>query len=384
MRLPLLLLALVLLAGCSDLDTSYASTEGKSINGCSGLLAALEQRTTLRRAWQLSPRLDEGPEILVHLSPSLGMPDTPAITWLRTWLEAEDGRTCVLILRDGNLSPWLLGRWASEAESESYRVGGPAGEALQILAERCRARANAEIETPWPANGGDSSLFRVESAARQHPVGLSLGKSPLPVPASMTAGSRLAARDGTAVISARMPDGTAVPWMLSVPVGDSRLLVVANATPLLDGALPDKAARHLCNTVIDEILADHDGGEPPVCAWLASLRVRSGDPEPMNPVKRLLTTDPFRLPAWHALVLVLAMAAAGAIWLGRREPPPDRRSRRFGAHVDALGGHLRDGGHANWCVRTIARLRGLPPPPHLDTADDARRWLAETLERKHR
>lgn len=380
-RLAILGCAVLLLAGCVDLETAYGVTDPArgSVNGCSALFNRLSARTSLHRTWQLTPRL-ENTDLLVHLARRSGLPADDACTWLREWIEDGDRRTAVLILRDGNLAPFLCRRWAGEARHEAATAEELPAAALTALAERLEARAIAEEEPEWAATVQHCPLFAVMPAPRQRPLAVDGLSTP---PLAMTAGLAISAEDATALVEAERPDHVRVPWAIQVPFGDGRLVVVANATPLLDGALADRQARRLAAGLLDRLL---DPAWPHAhCTWVQELRVRESEPQALNPMLRLFTTDPFRWVAWHGMVLVLLGLWAAAAWLGRREEPRDVRAQRFGAHVDALAGHLRDRRQHAWCARTIARLRGLPaPPPEIRNEARARAWLAEMLIRERK
>ena len=378
--LPLLLLAF-LLTGCGDLQTRYGTTDPsrQSVNGCSALVARLTERTHLHRAWQLSPHLDNA-DLIVHLADEPGLPSDDACAWLTRWLLARNQRTVVLILRDGNLAPFLCHRWAEEARMEASRAGAGQAEAeqrrLSDLATLLDQRASLEAESPWTTtNRQTCSLFSVGVTPPRCPLDVD-GLTPL----AMTIGVVPWGPGAVTIATARFADQTTVPYAISLPMGGSRLLVVANATPLLDGALADPQARKLTARIIEAILGD----APKQTAWVQELRVRTGEPEPANPMSQLFTADPFRWMAWHLTAWVLIALWASAAWLGRREDPRNARAQRFGTHVDTLAGHLRDGHHQVWCARAIARLRGLPEPPAGGDENNVRHWLVEHAQRSPR
>jgi len=165
-----------------------------------------------------------------------------------------------------------------------------------------------------------------------------------------------------------------IPWAVAIPYGESRLVVVLDALPLLDGAQPDPAARKLLRALVDSV-TDFHGGKPHT-TWVSHLRVR-GEGGPPNPMLAVLTSPPISYISWHFVAFLVVLALAGAAWLGRREAPNETRHDRFSRHVLALATRLRDGGHAAWCARAIARaaLRHRQPPPALLDDAEARRWL---------
>lgn len=394
-----LILTVLLLAGCGDpLVTTYGAVDVGSVNGLTVLQGAIRERTRLRRFHLLSPRLDKDCQLLIHVARQPGVPDEEACAWLQEWLEDQDGRQAVLVLRDGNLAPWLCRRWALQAQGEALRSGD---QGLSILARRLDRRAQdeeepllaapAEIPSKPDAAADDdrerkacmvrpgplhSPLIDLKPGPRLHPSSLN-GLDLRQVPLAMTAGTRVTmkTKDVRPLVEVRFADGTApVAWAQYGHCKSSRLVVVANAMPLLDGALPDPAARQLSAQLVEHILAFHRSR--PACAWVNTLAVRSDEPEPSNPMALLFGVPPVSWCTWHALAALILALASVAWWLGRREAPRDRRPDRFIRHVLALAEQLRTQDQAAWCARAIARCRGLPPPPHLPDAAAARAWLA--------
>lgn len=364
------LAAILLLSGCAEvLDTDYGATRPGSVDGASVLLARLAATTRLRQVHLLSPRLETECDVIVHLMPDPGLPSAEACAWLTQWLRQGTGRQAVLILRGPSPAPLLCRRWADEATAEAERVGGPAGEALRLLAERFARTAERTATPPWPAGDTACALFNIQPGPELRPRRLRLGSNLLAVPQTM----RLAATPagGQTLVEA---DGR--PWAAAYAVGDGRLIVVANAAPLLDGAMPDPAARALAEALRAE-LADWAGAEA-AWAWVGSLRVREGEPAAANPMAMIFTGWPLALATWHLLALVLLWLAARAWRLARRAAPTEQAAASFGDHVDALADQLAAAREHQACTRAVARAHGLPLPPHLASPEAARDWLARS------
>lgn len=425
----LLTFALLFTSGCGDpLDSRYGVSDPGSINGCAVLHDLLKARTNLRDAEVIGPRLQADGELLVHLVRYDSVPDDESCAWLEEWLYDRDGRQAVLILRGGTLTSWLCRRWAAEARAEAQRL--PIGAAqLEALAERLDKRAEAEDDNGFDTDDGTCPLFTLKRRPAVAPVaitGLELTKVPLamritgsltiadagkpeqpvtPPPATgVEADSGAPAKPITTVKPATTDDDddddderevealisltttastttggveaatSSVPWAVALTYGESRLVVVLDALPLLDGAQPDPAARALLTALVDEVTGFH--GEHAHTTWVRSLRIR-GEGGPPNPMLAVLTSPPISYISWHFVVFLVVLALAGAAWLGRREDPRETRHDRFSRHVLALAARLRDGSYAAWCARAIARaaLRHRKPPPALLDDDEARRWL---------
>jgi hypothetical protein len=413
-----LALALLLVCGCGDpLDSRYGVTDPGSVNGCAVLHEVFKGQTNLRDAEVIGPRLEEDGELLIHVVRQRSVPDDESCAWLEDWLREQDGRQALLILRGGNLTSWLCRRWADQARAEAKRSPSEAGK-LESLAQQLEKRAAAEDDhanTIFDRDDGVCPLFRLKRSAPVLPTAINgLGLSTVPlamrVTGSLSFGAEpvddqlgkkhhedskaeqkptkkpivkaepeveveplitLTASTATGGVEAAV---RAVPWAIAIPYGDSRLVVVLDALPLLDGAQPDPAARALLHALVDEVTDFH--GADPHTTWVKYLRIR-GDGGPPNPMLAVLTSPPIAYISWHFVVFLVVLALAGAAWLGRREAPRETRQDRFSRHVLALATRLRDGGYAAWCARAIARagLRHRQPPPALLDADEARRWL---------
>ena len=425
MRSPRTVIAAVfvlLLTGCGDpLDSRYGVTEPGSINGCAVLHDVFKSRTNLRDADVLGPRLEEDGELLVHIARTRAVPDEEACSWLEDWLTDRDGRQAVLILRGGNLTGWLCRRWAEQARQEGKRLPGEAAK-LEELAKHLDDRAKAEDEDIlFKGDTDHCSLFNIKRRAVVVPSAISgLGLSELPLAMRVTgtlsfgdepeikpddkaeAGDKkvpttsdkkkttpppepedeieveplISLTANAGVVDTGSVEATTgnIPWAVAIPYGDSRLVVVLDALPLLDGAQPDPAARKLLGALVDDITDFH--GTDPHTTWVKYLRVR-GAGGPPNPMLAVLTSAPISYISWHFVVFLVVLALAGAAWLGRREAPNETRHDRFSRHVLALATRLRDGRYAAWCARAIARagLRHRQPPPALLDENEARNWL---------
>ena len=345
MRLLLLAASILLLAACGDLETGYGQRQGDSVNGLRALHDELAERCDQRDAWLLSPRLDER-ELVVHVANSTELPSDEACTWIRAWLEDAEGPSqMVIVLRDGNVAPFLCRKWSAEARKEG----------LDELATRLEARAEREdADTVGLIGARRCELFatdRREPAPVRALHGLGLSQAPAtlrlaayPVVPPPTAKAvevdeeadedEEADDPGTVLVAA---DG--LPLVAAWNFGEhGRLVVVANATGLLDGALADPAARRFTAALVDEILRFH-GGAKPTSAWVGSLRVREEDPKALS-LFSLLAKEPFSWALWHLFALLVVVVLAKSAWLGRREARRDRRAARFARHIDALAEHL--------------------------------------------
>jgi hypothetical protein len=410
MRASIVILLALVLCGCGpDLVTDYAATDARqaSVNGVTALHAGFEADWELRRSWMLSDRLDDQQTTcLIHVAQSSGPPSVAAQRWLRTWLEAESGRQAVIILRDGNVAPFLCRRWAGEARSEALRVGPPLDVPLVELATRLDRRAEDEedpMASPGPASaaipvrarsrrtdddpeadpeseidGEDLGLSVV--GARRQPVIALAGLGLTTAPATLEIGSVPQAHGMHTLVQATTAFGQPQPLIAELDVGSSRLVVVANATGLVDGALPDPAARALLAALRQDLVeyrSQHSVARG--AAIVGRLTVRRGEDDGLDMLSLLFSKPPISWVAWHLLGVLTIFLLWKGRHLGRRQPIDDRQHDRFERHVDALAGHLRDQHAARAAASALATWHALPgqPPADADAAAQAA-WLDRT------
>lgn len=361
------LLFAALLSACGGLDTSYGTHSGASINGMRVLHDALAARTTLRDAWLLSPSLDDA-DLLFYAATGPELPDAQASDWLLDWLEAgETPRQVVILVRDGNVTAALCQRWAAEA-----RLAGQS-EAAARFAKRAAVEGGDHVDVP--AVPSETDLF-VMATRETAPVRTLAGLGLSEAPTTLTLGAFIdPEEDGAVLVTA-----DDLPFVVAWPIGENgQLLAIANATGLVDGALPDPRARRLLDALLQEIGQFH-GASQPKAVWLGSLRVREAEPEDLNMLS-FLHRSPFAWPLWHLLVLLVVAVLARAAWLGRREATRDRTTARFSRHVDALAGHMakaaaKDPSVVRDAAAAWTATVGRPmPPATLPSATDAVAWL---------
>lgn len=399
------LVVLLLATGCSShLDTRYGLRDSgtHSVNGVRVLDARLAELGSLTSFPRLSPRAAKR-DMLVHLALVPELPDEEACTWIRDWLHAGPRRQFVLVLRDGNVAPWLCQHWASEIQREAAHVDGDRRKELENAAARLQNRAQLEEESPYygPGPQHECALFRMRQLRRMpafgetyrpegeipphgmfNPMGMAAlpplhperlaGLVAFPTPPMFSLNSAIESDHGHVLVSA---DEAA--WAMEIPVGASRLIVMANATPLLDGAQVDMRARRLLVAVMKELAT----WSPQRLAWVDSLDTHmETDPEPPNLLALLFGKAPFCYAAYHLLVLMVVFVGWKATWLGRVEARPDRAVERFARHVEALALHLRRERAVSAVLVVLARALGRPAPrPTSDPA--AALTIAQNLHR---
>ena len=387
----LLVALLILLPGCAELDTTYGSSgpSTDSVNGVRVLKVRVAERLPLRTINGLDPSLlaDRDLTALVYVVRSRGaLPDHVA-GWLGRWLRQHPGRVAMVVLRDGGVGAFLCRRWADEAERAAESASDQdRAAAHRARAQRWRERAAKEevIEATgrdpgdvWGRlaedDGEDDGDEDADDPSPSHGSGLRLhvdphpsegadewrGAGPLGVPATLRLGDRLTVLDddevlpGEPLVEARVGGGWQ-PLAGRWDVGRGRLVVVANATALVDGALPDPSARALLGLLLDEL--PRSGR----VAWVADARTGGRDDATPDVLAILFRSGPVSWAMWHLVALFVLFVLWRGRQLGRREPADRRVSLRFAAHVAALAEWLRRDDARAWARE---RLRHHADPP---------------------
>ncbi len=427
MKYPLFFLtfALLVLTSCNDLETEYAATSGDSINGVRVLRASCARAVDLRSVSGFGKRL-EPCDTLIHVMSSAKLPSVAQVARLRSWLE-ERQRQAVLVLRDGDLTQVLGTRWRDEARAGAVTASVPSErERLKKVASRLetlikdwsdeRLAPDAKQYSPPLLRIGvvphqPEVLTGVGAFAHLHtvPVTLRIGsdvKTLAESPVFTALAHRLNVTRAKPRFGRRAPkpdESTAIdademtppdelktnddaltllraddlPLVVTIPIGDdSRLLIVTNATALLDCAQADPAARALTAALVS-CIADFDGGKK--AAWLSGLEARDEEPQPPNLLALLLTTPPFSWAVIHVLALGAVFVWLRWAWLGRMRSPDARAPLRLRGHLDALGRQLERTQGERVALAALAKHHHARPAapdgtaavPRITTIDDA-------------
>ncbi len=359
----LALLALLALTGC-DLDTSYATLRQRSVNGAGVLTDTWVSAFDAKKLSKLSERLDHC-DLLVHIAVTRDPLDQESNEWIQAWLEAEGGRQFVLVLRDGAPSGWLCRRWADECDAAALATADADHTSeLEQQAARMRERATEEDVEHAPAlpdgERSEGDLFSL-IGRRREVGGPFTGELDGAAPPMMSIGSTPTPGEYDEVLVAV----GGAPYAVGIPIGESRLVLIVNATPLLDGALVHADARRLLAALTGAISGWRDD-EPSGAALVRRLHVGDGETPPPNPLAMLFATPPFSYAVYHFLAFAVVLLAWKALWLGRVAPPSDRPLERFARHVDALAFHLRARRAWRGSLEALARHLRRPVP----AADD--------------
>ncbi len=352
---PLLSLALLLLAGCSrDIETIYGQREGSeastSVNGTAVLADMFTLAGHRVSSWQmLSPRLQQKADCIVWFPNDFEPPSKEVCQWLEDWLSEKPDRTLIYVGRDFNAAPWYWEHVLPDAPPEQREL------IRQRLADakdsNNRARKN-DIKTKridWFTLDRTRSSKKVKSLQGDPSWLEDIDASH----ADIELNDRLQPSDNAEVLL-RSGDDMLVSRELW---NDSRLIVVANGSFLLNLPLVNHEHRKLAGKLIAEI------GEPAknvvfLESYPGGPSIRGKDPEASMPTG----LEMFNI--WPTNWILMHLAMIGVLFcfmrwpiFGRPRPSEPIGASDFGRHVEALALLLKRSGDRNYARSKMLQYR---------------------------
>ena len=339
-------------SGCSPgVETTYGFSRGESINGTGAFAELLRARGHIvRSAYRLNDEVKGWADVIVRFAPSSGPPEKKEAAWYTDWLTDGEGRCAIYVARDYDAEPdyWdeVLEHLDKGADAETRgRVEDARKEARDWVEKLPRLPKEGATPEDWFAVTEPSTPPAVcETLGGPWGEDLDPGRVALPRHEALKVEweTPLLKGDGLPL---------AIQWH---PSDDARVLVVANGSFLLNGALLNRARRPLAERVADWV------GDPPRrVAFVEGGRVLGGRRGPPS-VFELLRVSPFGWVAAQMLALGLAACMARAPRLGRPRPEAPSDEDRPAAHPEALGALLaktRQAADARAILDTYRRWR---------------------------
>lgn len=356
--LPILLsiLGTLALPGCgSDVESAYGRSGDRSVNGTGVFAELLRSRGhTVRTAVRLSDKLADWADVIVRFAPYPGPPERKEGQWYHGWLTRVGERKMIYVPRDYDA---LAEYW----DGVLARIGKEGDPALRKRAETMRDRVpgwSDRLPSRPKEVASPEDWFAVKSSKSAPVVCKTLGGPwgrPLdPVKAALTRHETLEVESESVVLEG---DGEplAIQWTL---YNESRVLVVANGSFLLNATLVNRARRPLAMRAAGWV-----GDEPLHVAFVeGSFVLREDEASPS--VFAILKVPPFGWVAAQLLVLGLAACLARAPRLGRPRPDPPSGEDRPVAHPQALGSLLARTGQAADARAILEAYRRWRSPSH--------------------
>ncbi|WP_406701055.1 hypothetical protein V5E97_19910 [Singulisphaera sp. Ch08] len=328
----LLTVAVLTVSGCGtrDVDTTYGRARDKSINGTGTLVQLFKaQGHSVRTAVRLSDELAEWADVIVRIAPYPGPPEKKEGDWFFQWLSQIGERQMIYVARDYD----ALAEYRQEALDQVPKGGDQAFRAFAEKLQKEAAQQGTKEETRPKEIARPEEWFAVSTS--QDPTTCktldgfwSLGIDP--VKAKLPRHETLKVEAETVLLEG---DGKplVIDWTL---FNDSRVLVAANGSFLLNGALLNPARRPLAMYTVQWV------GEEPLNVAFVEGRYLLNDAPTSPSVFSLLKIRPFGWVVAQLLILGLAACLARAPRLGRPRPEPSSGEDRPVAHPEAIGSLL--------------------------------------------
>jgi hypothetical protein len=343
--------ACLLAAGCEeDLNTIYGQRQGLgsgSVNGTAVLAEMFEKAGhTVVSMRLLSPRLRKRAEAIVWVPDDFDPPSDEVRDWLEKWLSEGTGRTLIYVGRDFDAAPWYWEKVAPKAPAALQPEIARRGRSAQAVYDFQRSTTSPVKNCPW---------FTIDRSNKPHSAQRLEGDAQWTDPID---GSKLDIRLHGRIVPA--PDAEVLlkskndVLVSSRPVGNGRLIVVANGSMVLNGPLVNHEHRKLAGMLVRQI--------GPPRKTVVFLESYSGGPPIANKDPSLAFPGPMEIfHVWPANWILLHLLVLGVLFcffryplFGRpREPKPEATSD-FGKHVDALASLLAKTGDVNYATARLA------------------------------
>jgi hypothetical protein len=368
-----IMLALLLIAavGCDrEIETSYATIRGNSINGIAAFVQLLRDTDhTVVARQQLPAEIEVDVNTLVVFDDSFQSLRPAAADLLSRFLEEDSGRTLLLVLRDSDCMVAYLQSILADAalppdrRARAEEMLADAEDQLASAVSQPRAATEPFADRLIKASRKQPSAGRILVGVRQRQDG-----STTTVDARWQLQRRLEASRGSRVLWFADSE----PLLATKTIGDSTVHVLASAAPVLNGGLVDPGNRQLAEDLVNRLPTDGKmlvAGSTAVALPNGSGKTGGGTAsdsgqEPPSPW-RLLAVQPLPWVAAQALAAMALFCWCTAPILGRPRQSSPTHVQDFGHHVDALANLLRksasDG--ERFSLQRLAAWREVSPTP---------------------
>ena len=365
--LVILGLFFLMTGGCrQDVQGVYGQCKGSSwssVNGTGVLGKMFENAGHTVFSWRmLSPRLRQRADCIVWFANDFGPPSQRVCDWLGSWLGEEPDRTLIYVGRDFDAALWYWEEVLPNAPpDQKEEIRRRRDEAKKGFLADLRAITTAE-ECQWfTITKGQHREVRSLQGDAKWLEGVDASKLEIELNHRLVPSRRarvLLESEGDVLIS-------------SEPFRQSRLIVVANGSFLLNLPLVNHEHRKLAGQLIDEVgspgqtvvfLESYPGGPP----------IFDADPKGGPPSGLAIFN------VWPTNWILLHLAAVGILFCffrfpifgPARDPEPEGLSD-FGRHIEALGELLERSGDTEHAAKRLAQYHQLARPDSATSRSDA-------------
>jgi len=307
----LVVLACLVACGCSnDLSTSYgqqqAIGEPDSVNGTAVFAEMFRRAGHDVLPWRgLSPRLFDKADCIVWFPDDFDPPGGKVANWLEDWLYEEPGRTLIFVGRDFDAAPWYWDK-INPLLSNEQKAEAKSRRAVEQTEFKLERQGMAESnECRWLTYQQEYRHRKVTTLGGDYEWLENIDPSKLDIELN----GRVLPSEYAEVVLHSEGD-----MLVSVESFDeSRLIVVANGSFLLNLTLVNKEHRKLAGKLIDEV-----GPPKQTVVFLESgpggPRIYENEPLPE------IQTGMEIFNIWPTNWILLHLAAVGIIYCFSRAP----------------------------------------------------------------
>jgi hypothetical protein len=290
---------------------------------------------------RLTDELNEWADVIVRFAPYPGPPEREEAHWYSQWLDRKPNRRLVYVCRDYDAEEDYWG-----AVLASLPTDAPDSVRSRVEAERTAARRNRSQPprpdkdkladpTDWFAVPPVSTAPKVCTTLNgPWAVGVDAAKAAIAVHETPDVDAE------TVLLDCGETQALAIEW---TRYNQSRVLVLANGSFVLNAALLNPARRPLTERVVEWA----SGDEPAQVAFVEGRFVIGKGPANPSIWGILGRVASIRWVIVQMLILGLAACLAKAPRLGRARPEPPSDADRPAAHPEALGALLARAGRSH-------------------------------------
>lgn len=359
LRLASFVATACLFVGCShQIEGKYGERTGPgagvSVNGTAVLGKMFEEAGHRVSSWDvLSPRLMNKADCIVWFPDDFEPPETKVREWLEEWLAGDWDRTLIYVGRDFDAEPWYWEHVLPDAPEDKVEAIRHRLLVTQKRYERDREKLPTSEDCDWFALDSKPPLRQVRSLEGDSAWVEGIDAAKLEIELR----SRLSPPK-TAEVLLKSGDDVLVS---REDKDDSRLIVVANGSFLLNLPLVNHEHRKLAAKLIAEI-----GPEKRRVVFLES---RAGGPPIRDDDASAARTGMEVFTIWPTNWILLHLAILGILFcfsrwpiFGRPWEPPTADAADFGRHVDALADLLRRSHDRDYAESRVLNYRQKTEP----------------------
>jgi len=341
-----ILTSILLLAsiGCNQLDTDYAASRGKSINGVQVFTDLIRSEGFQVDQWPaLGEHLYYDYDLVIVFHDNFSAPDSESIEYLEELMSWSDATTFLFVGRDLDIAPRY---WRTVSSQLSQGADPEQAERASQLATDALNKLKANLSTTYDLYlsneffGGtffsvelpesENNIREISEIIVKHPEE-SKKQDEKSFPCQWELYRKLVPSPKANVL---WQTSDKEPLLISQESDGTRLFALGSAYPLLNGALIDQGNQKLALELLRLL-------EPTGKIAVVSKNIVFDPNKEDSGLLRFLKVYPHPWIASHLLLFLGLFCLSRLVIFGRPRVEVYKDLKRFGAHVEALGDLMR-------------------------------------------